>query len=149
MKIKPWLLATMVILALAGVRPTAPAGALSATSSVDSRLRLDWEVGARHGGRPVIQGYLYNDYLRSAAEVQLLVETLDASGAVTSRQRRLRARGHPLQGPRLLRGAGQDRRGVVPGQHHGLRLEGLRRGRRGDVTISRDGGRSSIVESPP
>jgi hypothetical protein len=85
MKIKPCLLATMVILALAGVCPTAPAGALPATSTVDSRLRLDWEVGARHGGRPVIQGYLYNDYLRSAAEVHLLVETLDASGAVTSR----------------------------------------------------------------
>jgi hypothetical protein len=59
---------------------------LPATSSADSRLRLDWEVGARHGGRPVIQGYLYNDYLRSAAEVHLLVETVDASGAVTSRQ---------------------------------------------------------------
>jgi len=86
MKTRPWLLATMVILALASVRPAAPAGALSATSSVDSRLRLDWEVGTRHGGRPVIQGYLYNDYLRSAAEVHLLIETLDASGAVTSRQ---------------------------------------------------------------
>lgn len=86
MKTRPWLLATMVILALAGVGPAAPAGALSATSTVDSRLRLDWEVGARHGGRPVIQGYLYNDYLRSAAEVHLLVETVDASGAVTARQ---------------------------------------------------------------
>jgi hypothetical protein len=84
-RITPLLLATTVILALAGVRPTAPAEALSATASVDARLRLDWEVGARHGGRPVIQGYVYNDYLRSAAEVQLLVETLDASGAVTSR----------------------------------------------------------------
>jgi len=85
MKIKPWLLATMVILALTGIRSIPPAGALPATSSVDSRLRLDWEVGSRHGGRPVIQGYVYNDYLRSAAEVHLLVETLDASGAVTSR----------------------------------------------------------------
>jgi hypothetical protein len=84
--IKPWLLATMVILALVAARPTAPAGALGAAASVDSRLRLDWEVGARHGGRPVIQGYLYNDYLRSAAEVRLLVETLDASGGVTARQ---------------------------------------------------------------
>ena len=86
MKTKPWLLATLVMLALAGAGPTAPAGALGAASSVDARLRLDWELGARHGGRPVIQGYLYNDYLRSAAEVQLLVETLDASGGVTARQ---------------------------------------------------------------
>jgi hypothetical protein len=84
-RIKPVLLATMVILALAGL-PTGPAGALPATSSVDSRLRLDWEVGSRHGGRPVIQGYVYNDYLRAAAEVRLQVETLDASGTVTSRQ---------------------------------------------------------------
>jgi hypothetical protein len=86
MRIKPWLLAALVILALADARPTAPAGALGAAASVDSRLRLDWELGARHGGRPVIQGYLYNDYLRSAAEVQLLVETLDAAGGVTARQ---------------------------------------------------------------
>jgi hypothetical protein len=86
MRIKPLLLATMVVLILADVRPTPPAGALSATSSVDSRLRLDWEVGSRRGGRPVIQGYVYNDYLRSAGDVRLQVETLDASGTVTSRQ---------------------------------------------------------------
>src|SRR5260370_18709924 len=72
-------------LALMGVRPTPPVGALSAASSVDSRLRLEWEVGSRHGG-PVIQGYVYNDYVRSAAEVQLQVDTVNASGAVTSRQ---------------------------------------------------------------
>jgi hypothetical protein len=76
----------MVVLILADVGRTPPAGALSATSSVDSRLRLDWEVGSRRGGRPVIQGYVYNDYLRAAAEVRLQVETLDASGTVTSRQ---------------------------------------------------------------
>ena len=86
MRIKPLLLATMVVLILADEGRTTPAGALSATSSVDSRLRLDWEVGSRRGGRPVIQGYVYNDYLRSAAEVRLQVETLDASGTVTSRQ---------------------------------------------------------------
>lgn len=83
--IKPLLLAAMLIPALASLHPTAPAGALSATSSVDSRLRLDWEVGSRHGGRPVIQGYVYNDYLRAAVEVRLLVEALDASGGVVSR----------------------------------------------------------------
>src|SRR5258708_22870454 len=85
-RIRPVLLATMVILTLVGVRPTPPAGALSATSSVDSRLRLEGEVGSRHGGRPVIQGYVYNDYLRSAAEVQLQGHTVHPSGAVTSRQ---------------------------------------------------------------
>jgi hypothetical protein len=85
MKIKPLLVAAMVILALASFHATAPVGAVPATSSVDSRLRLDWQIGSRHGGRPVIQGYVYNDYLRAAAEVQLQVEALDASGAVLSR----------------------------------------------------------------
>jgi len=77
-------LATLAVLALASFYPTIPAGALSATSSVDARLRLDWEVGTRHG-RSVIQGYVYNDYLRAAVNVQLLVETLDESGAVIAR----------------------------------------------------------------
>src|SRR5258708_22659770 len=76
-RLRPVLLATMVILALMGVRPTPPAGALSATSSVDSRLRLEWEGGSRHGGRPVIQGYVYNDYVRSAGAGRPQVHTRD------------------------------------------------------------------------
>jgi hypothetical protein len=76
---------TLAFLALASFYPTTPAGALSATSTVDARIRLDWEVGTRHG-RPVIQGYVYNDYLRAATNVLLLVETLDASGGVITRE---------------------------------------------------------------
>ena len=64
--------------------PSGPGAALSATSTVDARIRLDWEVGTRRG-RPIIQGYVYNDYLRAAYNVQLLVETLDASGTVIAR----------------------------------------------------------------
>jgi|SRR5215471_4142441 len=83
--IRHLLLATTVVLVLASpFQPVSPAGALSETSTVDRRLRLDWEAGARHG-RPVIQGYLYNDSLRAANNVGLLVETLDTSGAVTAR----------------------------------------------------------------
>ena len=78
-------LASMVILGLATFHPATRAAALDATSSVDSRIRLDWEAGGRHGGRPVIQGYVYNDYLRAASDVRLLVETLDASGTVIAR----------------------------------------------------------------
>ena len=78
------LTASVTILVLATCHPTRPAAALSATSSVDARLRLDWEAGTRRG-RPVIQGYVYNDYLRPASNVQLVVETLDASGAVIAR----------------------------------------------------------------
>lgn len=82
---KRLLLATMGVLALAAGSPVRPAAALSATSSVDARIRLDWEVGTTRGGRPVIQGYVYNDYGRPASDVQLLVETLDAAGAVIGR----------------------------------------------------------------
>lgn len=82
---KRLLLATMAVLALAAGSPVRPAAALSATSSVDARIRLDWEVGTTRGGRPVIQGYVYNDYGRPASDVQLLVETLDAAGAVIGR----------------------------------------------------------------
>lgn len=82
---KRLLLVTMAVLALAAGSPVRPAAALSATSSVDARIRLDWEVGTTRGGRPVIQGYVYNDYGRPASDVQLLVETLDASGAVIGR----------------------------------------------------------------
>src|SRR5215467_6078826 len=78
------LLAAAVILSPATLCPILPAAALSESSSVDRRLRLDWEAGTRRG-RPVIQGYVYNDYLRAASNVLLLVETLDASGTVTAR----------------------------------------------------------------
>jgi hypothetical protein len=112
--IKYPLLAIMASLTLASFHPTTPAMAPSATSTVDSRIRLDWEVGTRFG-RPVIQGYVYNDYLRAASNVLLSVETLDASGAVIARR------------------VGFVR---VPGQRHRVRLEGLRPrcGRRGHVT---------------
>ena len=82
--LKLLLLATVIALSPATLRPILPAAALSETSSVDRRLRLDWEAGTRRG-RPVIQGYVYNDYLRPAVNVQLVVETLDVSGAVIAR----------------------------------------------------------------
>lgn len=72
-------------LALGTLSPTGPAAALSAASTVDPRVRLDWEAGTGRGGRPVIQGYVYNDYGRPASDVRLLVETLDGSGAVIGR----------------------------------------------------------------
>ncbi len=82
---KPLLLATMALLALGPASPVREASALSAASSIDPRIRLDWEVGAGRAGRPVIRGYVYNDYGRPASDVHLLVETLDASGAVIAR----------------------------------------------------------------
>jgi len=71
-----------VLLSLAGTH-----GALAtiSPSGSDARLRLDWEVGQTRGGRPEIQGYAINDYMRPAMNVGLLVETLDSTGQVTDR----------------------------------------------------------------
>ena len=79
------LLATMVLLALGAGSPVRPAVALEATSTVDQRIRLEWDVMVGRGGRGVILGYVYNDNGRPAADVRLLVETLDASGTVIAR----------------------------------------------------------------
>jgi hypothetical protein len=77
------LIVALLILGFDGL--ARPAAALSAASTVDSRIRLDWQVGSGRGGRPLIQGYVYNDWGRPASDVHLLVETLDASGAVVGR----------------------------------------------------------------
>ena len=70
------------VLALATLGPSGPAAALSATATVDSRIRLDWQVGTGRGGQPIILGYVYNDYGRPASDVVLYVESVDGSGAV-------------------------------------------------------------------
>jgi len=78
-------MAALALLSLGAACAPVPARALGAASTVDPRIRLDWQVGAPRGGRPVIQGYVYNDYGRPASDVRLLVETLDPSGAVIAR----------------------------------------------------------------
>ncbi|HEY6415428.1 MAG TPA: hypothetical protein VIX41_04295, partial [Acidimicrobiales bacterium] len=83
--IKAVVLAMGTLLAGAPIGAPTPAAAVSAPSGIDPRIRLDWDAGTRRGGKPVIQGYVYNDYGRPATDVHLLVETLDASGAVTAR----------------------------------------------------------------
>ena len=54
-------------------------------SGIDSRLRLDWDVGQTRGGRPEIQGYVINDNMQPALDVRLLVETLDSNGQTVDR----------------------------------------------------------------
>ncbi len=61
----------------------APAAAISSPSGIHPLLRFEWEVAQDRKGRPEIEGYLYNDYMRAAINVRLVVETLDASGQVT------------------------------------------------------------------
>jgi hypothetical protein len=76
------ILVAVVLLILAGTH-----GALAtiSPSGIDARLRLDWEVSQTRGGRPEIQGYVINDYMRPAINVRLLVETLDGNGQATDR----------------------------------------------------------------
>jgi len=59
--------------------------AISSPSGIDSRLRFEWNVAQTRGGRPEIQGYIYNSYMRAANNVRLLVETLDDTGQVIDR----------------------------------------------------------------
>jgi len=48
-------------------------------------FRVDAEGGQGRGGRPVVRGYVYNDYGVAAGRVLLQVETLDAGGQVVAR----------------------------------------------------------------
>lgn len=77
--------AAAVSVAVASGGVGAPATAVSAPSGYDPRIRLEWEAGTARDGRPVIQGHVLNDHSWAAANVRLLVETLDGSGAVVAR----------------------------------------------------------------
>lgn len=61
---------------------TGAARVISSPSGIDSRIRLEYEVGRTRRGAPEIQGYVYNDYARPANNVRLLVESLDEQGKV-------------------------------------------------------------------
>jgi hypothetical protein len=63
----------------------APVAATVVPSGFNEHVRLDWEAGKTRRGKPVIQGYVLNDYFLPAHNVILLVETLDSSGAVVTR----------------------------------------------------------------
>lgn len=47
-------------------------------------FRTEVTGGQDRAGRPVVSGYVYNDYGRAAQRVQLRVEVLDAAGNVLS-----------------------------------------------------------------
>jgi hypothetical protein len=61
------------------------AAAIEGPSGIDTRLHLDYDVGASRKGKTEVRGYIYNDYMRAANNVRLLVETLDASGQPVDR----------------------------------------------------------------
>ena len=80
-------LALVIATGLMAGSAVTPARAVAASvpSGIDARIRLDWEAGVTRRGQPVIRGYVINDHGRPAADVRLLVESLDASGAVVGR----------------------------------------------------------------
>ena len=55
------------------------------SSAPDRFFRVEAEGGQGRGGRPVLRGYVYNDYAQPAGRVQLQVESLDATGQVLGR----------------------------------------------------------------
>ncbi len=74
----------LTLLLTASPASPAPAAPISSPSGANQFLRFEWEVVQDKKGRPEIEGYLYNDYMRAAINVRVVVETLDASGQVTN-----------------------------------------------------------------
>jgi hypothetical protein len=55
------------------------------SAAPDRFFRVEAEGGQGRGGRPVVRGYIHNDYGVAAGRVLLQVETLDAGGQVVAR----------------------------------------------------------------
>jgi len=62
------------------VRATASAGDVVSKETIDEYFRLEWSKTGRK-----VNGYVYNSSNRRAGHMQLLVESLDAAGAVVNR----------------------------------------------------------------
>ena len=75
-------LGLMVVAATAGLKAVAPATAQSWTTT-DRGFRLDWEPAQTKRGT-VIRGYLNNDSGYTAANVRLIIESIDAGGQVAA-----------------------------------------------------------------
>ena len=55
------------------------------SAAPDRFFRVEAEGGQGRGGRPVVRGYVHNDYGQAAGRVLLQVETVDATGQVVAR----------------------------------------------------------------
>ena len=55
------------------------------SAAPDRFFRVEAEGGQGRGGRPVVRGYVYNDYGVAAGRVLLQVETADGTGQVVAR----------------------------------------------------------------
>jgi hypothetical protein len=74
------LLASVLLSAAVTFAPPVPAGEVVSKETLDAYFRLEWSKAGRK-----VNGYVYNSSNRRAGHMQLLVEGLDAGGAVLSR----------------------------------------------------------------
>jgi len=70
-----------LLLLIAAAVPS-PGSPQSLASAPERFFRIEAEGAQGRGGRPVVRGYVYNDYGQPAARMQLTAESLDASGQV-------------------------------------------------------------------
>jgi hypothetical protein len=71
-----WLAVVLLLWSLGGA-----AAALAQSADPDRFFGLEWS-GTERRGRPIVSGYIINNYRIRAVNVRLLVESLDASGKV-------------------------------------------------------------------
>ena len=74
--------AVALALLLLASAPTAASSQSYRVYGAERYFSLTWEPGSHHG-RPTVAGYVGNEWGIAAANVRLLIETLDASGQVT------------------------------------------------------------------
>jgi hypothetical protein len=54
---------------------------LYAPETIEQDFRVDWQVGQNRKG-PMIEGYVYNNAMRTAEHMRLKIDQLDGSGRV-------------------------------------------------------------------
>jgi len=78
-----------VALAGCGLTTYCPIDSTATTTLIPGWERyftVEWTAGPEHGGVRRIDGYVYNRYGEYAADVRLLVQSLDASGNVVGQR---------------------------------------------------------------
>jgi hypothetical protein len=83
---------SMLVQACAGAAPPSASSGAGAqgppsygTYGADSYFKVEWQPDERRG-RPVVSGYVTNQFGLPTRNVRLLVDALDAAGNVTARQ---------------------------------------------------------------
>ena len=77
-----WPAAAMLVVLMLTGGAGAAAAQTYATPKTEAQFRVEWQAGKSRKGAPIIEGYVYNTRPTGAINVRLLVETLDAQGAV-------------------------------------------------------------------